>query len=206
MIIASIILVSICIGHFSPAIIKKAERAVLASSKEIDLTVNQASGVFLSLAVIALPAYLFLRLTNNFLLTLIVYLMGICVYFDIKRKWIPDPALYTLLFTTTLYMSTMHADLRDIACNVASLTLPYIMLNLHAFATRKREVYISSGDFYFAIPVALITGDWISGLFISSSSLLLAFLFMCASRANQLPLLPFIYIPALVILATKSPA
>lgn len=206
MIIALIIIVTICIGHFSPYIIKHAEREVTSSAKEIDLSVTGSSGVLLSLAVITLPTCLFLFLAANTAIAINVFLMGICVYFDIKRRWIPDPALFALLFTATYCFSNTYSDFNALASALTAMTLPYITLNIYAFIVCKKNPIIASGDIYFAIPVALLAGDWSSGLLISASSLFLALTTMFITRLNQLPLLPFIYLPALIVIATKNPA
>lgn len=206
MIISLIIIVTICIGHFSPYIIKHAEREVTSSAKEIDLSVTGSSGVLLSLAVITLPTCLFLYLAANTAIAINIFLMGVCVYFDIKRRWIPDPALFALLFAATYYFSNSFSDFNALASTVIAMTLPYMMLNIYAFCVCKRNVFVASGDIYFAIPVALLSGDWTSGLLISASSLFLALITMIITRLNQLPLLPFIYLPALIVIATKNPA
>lgn len=206
MIIAFIIIITLCIGYFSPYIIKHAERAVIDSAKDIAPSVTGSSGVLLSLAVIAVPTCLFIYLTANTAIAINVFLMGVCVYFDIKRRWIPDPALFTLMFAATYYFSNTYSDFNDLASTVIAMTLPYVMLNMYAFCVCKRNVFVASGDIYFAIPVALLSGDWSSGLLISASSLFLALITMFITRLNQLPLLPFIYLPALIVIATKNPA
>lgn len=206
MIIAFIIIITLCIGYFSPYIIKHAEREVTNSAKDIDLSVTGSSGVLLALGVITLPTCVILVLTASTEVAINVFLMGVCVYFDIKRKWIPDPALFAFLFTATYLYSNTYSDFNTLALTVTAMILPYMALNIYGFCACKRNTFVASGDFYFAIPVALLAGDWVSGLLISTSSLLMALLTICVSKLNQLPLLPFIYLPALIIIATKTPA
>jgi len=206
MIIAFIIIITLCIGYFSPYIIKHAEQAVTNSAKDIDPSVTGSSGVLLSLAVIAVPTCLFIYLTANTAIAINVFLMGVCVYFDIKRRWIPDPALFALLFAATYCFSNTYSDFNAVASTLTAMTFPYITLNIYAFFVCKKNPIIASGDIYFAIPVALLAGDWSSGLLVSASSLFLSLITMFFTRLNQLPLLPFIYLPALIVIATKNPA
>lgn len=201
-----IIVIAILIGYFSPAFIMHAEKSAIESAREIDQQSVKTTGIFLSLAVIAIPTCFFLINAYSHIMAVNIFLMGVCVYFDIKRKWIPDPPLYAFLFTATIFASIENGNLVDMTISVASMLTPYIVLNAYGYIHRKSEWYIGSGDLYFVIPVALLVCDWIEGLLISSASLLLALIAICTIRTKQLPLLPFIYIPALIILAMKNPA
>lgn len=201
MITIILVILAAAIGYTSPFVIRKAEAELLVSVSEINQDENHHPGITLSVIVSAVPSCIVYFFTNNVYLTISIFIMGTCVYFDVKRKWIPDLTLYALLFSAILSISDINQNIESILLSFVCICTPFWILNISGLLSKTNSIYIAAGDIYFTLPLAILVNDYITGFAISMISLLISATYCVVLKRQQIAFLPFLFI---TYLATES--
>lgn len=189
-------LITITVVSHLLKIIRKAENDTLDSANEIRNTkwiIKQNKTREVALIITPLVASFFLEF--NAQQSLVIYILSIASYFDLKRRWIPDPIIYALIITSSIFFQSSAID------KIYSITITLlIVLMINGVShLQKKDLIIASGDVYIMLALALTLPPHITAYCISAMlSLSMCTTLVLRKPFAMLPVITVAYVLALL--------
>ncbi|KAB1469109.1 hypothetical protein FZI27_20195 [Cronobacter sakazakii] len=191
MIIIGSLLLSLIVSYFFPAYIKKSERNLINSAKNIDSEKVFARSPILAILIIFIPFLVFTVTSYDAVVPYIVLTLGIASYCDIKRNWIPDPVIYTLMLISMIAIKIDHShSLEFYLLNCLAFITPYILINILTHM-HSRQIMFCDGDIYLLLSLSF-TITPLAGVLVTTASIFFSVIYTKVNKTNNVAFIPFV--------------